>query len=485
MALQDSGSGTNPAVSMSAKDINNELGEGLSAVFDFGGAAASFSGIVDDTTIEMLEFYNKTFGGGTETYGSRPTLVANYIGDVEQGGGGDPTQYFIATWASNDLIDCAENNVPVPSDDEPLYKTVYHTMNNNATFDVGDYLYGSSYSAATPSASIDWTDPDNNGLTWTDGNFLDGYMVDTTNNVIFKLDISNGEILALRSRTPSTPGLPEGTGTATSTSVGIQFTSNTEVTDTFKVYKSTSSGGTYSEHTNTTITSFSKGSDSNTSVAVTITVNGLSSSTDFFFKVAGVNDFATGTQSGNNIIQISTSAGGGGGGCFAYGTQILMSDGTTKNIEEIMVGDVVKSMSIPDMPIVEGTDDDWNTYKDFSSNSLVSSSLSTATVKRAVTDSYDNYYKITLGNGDILKVTFEHPLFVQRDGVYQWTKVNHTELSSSLKTTDLLVDKDKNTQTISSIEFVDEILDTGTIDVEDLDVYFANNYLVHNAGPGK
>ena len=480
MALQDSGSGTNPAVSMSAKDINNELGEGLNAVFDFGGAAVSFSGILDDNVVEMLEFYNKTFSGGTETYGSRPTLVANYYG-YDTGGSG----FEIYTFTNSQLIQAAENDISgfFGGNADALNKTVYHTMNNNATFDTGDYIYDSDYTPSTPSEAVDWTDPDNHGANWDDtSNFVDGYMVDTTNNVIFKLDISNGEILALRSRTPSTPNAPENAGGATSTSVGIQFTSNTEVTDTFKVYKSTTSGGTYSEHTNTTITSFSKGSDTDTSTSNTITINGLTSSTDYFFKVAGVNDFATGTQSNNNIIEISTTA---GGGCFAYGTQILMSDGTTKNIEELMVGDVVKSMSIPDMPIVEGTDDDWDTYKDFSTNSLVSSSLSTATVKRAVTDSYDNYYKITLGNGDILKVTFEHPLFIQRDGVYQWTKVHHTEISSSLKTTDLLVDKDKNTQTISSIEFVDEILDTGTIDVEDLDVYFANNYLVHNAGPGK
>ena len=480
MALQDSGSGTNPAVSMSAKDINNELGEGLNAVFDFGGAAASFSGITDDTAVEMLEFYNKTFGGGTETYGSRPTLVANYYG--YDTGGGD---FEIYTFTNSQLIQTAENDISgfFGGNADALNKTVYHTMNNNATFDTGDYIYDSQYSPSTPSEAVDWTDPDNHGADWDDtSNFVDGYMVDTTNNVIFKLDISNGEILALRSRTPSTPTAPENAGGATATTVGIQFTSNTEVTDTFKVYKSTTSGGTYSEHTNTTITSFSKGSDTDTSTSNTITINGLASSTDYFFKVTGVNDFATGTQSSNNDIEISTTAGGGGNGfgCFAYGTQILMSDGTTKNIEEMMVGDVVKSMSIPDMPIVEGDDDDWNTYKDFTTNSLVSSSLSTATVKRVRWLSYDNYYKITLGNGDILKATYHHPLFVQRDGVYQWTKVNHTELSSSLKTTDLLVDKDKNTQTISSIDYVNEILDVATLDVENLDVYFANNYLVHN-----
>jgi len=477
MALQDSGSGTNPAVSMSVSDINVELGNNPNDLIDFGGAAASFSGILDDTQVEILEFYNKTFSTGAEIYGSRPTLVANYYGYDD--GGGD---FEIYTFTNSQLIQAAENDISgfFSGNADALNKTVYHTMNNNATFDAGDYIYSAPATASNPSASIDWTDPDNHGANWDDTTgFVDGYMVDTTNDAIFELDISNGQVLALRSRTPSIPNAPEDAGGATSTSVGIQFTSNTEVTNTFKVYKSTTSGGTYSEHTNKSITAFSKGSDTDTSTSITITVNGLASSTDFFFKVAGVNDFATGTQSNNNLLPISTTA--GGGGCFAYGTQILMADGTTKNIEEMMVGDVVKSMSIPGMPIVDGTDDDWNTYKDFTTNSLVSSSLSTATVRKAVTDSYDNYYKITLGNGDILKATYEHPLFVQRDGVYKWVKVNHTEVSSSLKTTDLLVDKDKNTQTISSIDFVDEILDVGTIDVEDLDVYFANNYLVHNA----
>lgn len=480
MALQDSGSGTNPAVSMSVSDISVELANNFNDPIDFGGAAASFSGILDDNVVELREFYNKTFSGGTETYGSRPTLVANYYG--YDGGGGS---FEIYTFTNSQLIQAAENDISgfFGGNADALNKTVYHTMNNNATFDTGDYLYDSDYTPSTPSEPVDWTDPDNHGANWDDdSNFVDGYMLDTTNNVIFKLDISNGEVLALRSRTPSQPSEPSVSGTPTDTSISITFTSNTEVTNTFAVYKSSTYSGTYTEHTNRVVTAFSKGSDTDTSTTIVIAVNGLTASTDYFFKVAGINGYATGSQSGASLSAITTAA---GGGCFAYGTQILMSDGTTKNIEEMMVGDVVKSMSIPGMPIVDGTDDDWNTYKDFSTNSLVSSSLSTATVKRAVTDSYDNYYKITLGNGDILKVTFEHPLFVQRDGLYLWTKVNDTEVSSSLKTTDLLVDKDKNTQTILSIDFVDEILDVGTIDVEDLDVYFANNYLVHNAGPGK
>ena len=484
MALQGSGSGATPDVSMSAKDINFELAESLTAPFDFGGAAVSFSGITDDTTIEMLEFYNKTFTTGADTYGTRDSLVVNYFVTTEQGDGpGDPTTFPIGLFQDGELIDCAEYDTSsFATAVDPLAKTVFHTKFDDATFDTGDYLYRNSTGTDLAIFTSPNSVPAGVGTMTEGAGWQDGFMMDSTTDKVIKYDVSSGETLLVRDRTPSTPGTPNSNGTSTTTSVGITFTSNTQVTNTFKVYKSTSSGGTYSEHTNKTITSFSKGSEANTSVTITITVNGLSSSTDYFFKVAGVNGFATGTQSNNNIIAIATSAGGGGNGvgCFAYGTQILMSDGTTKNIEEMVVGDVVKSMSIPDMPIVEGEDDDWNTYKDFTTNSLVSSSLSTATVKRVRWFSYDDYYKITLGNGDILKVTYHHPLFVQRDGVYQWTKVNHTELSSSLKTTDLLVDKDKNTQTISSIDYVNEILDVATIDVEDLDVYFANNYLAYN-----
>ena len=482
MALQDSGSGTNPAVSMSVSDISVELGNNFNDLIDFAGAAASFSGILDDNVVELREFYNKTFGGGTETYGSRPTLVANYYG-IDLGA----SDMEIYTFTNSQLIQAAENDISgFGSDAEALNKTVYHTMNNNATFDTGDYLYDSDYTPSAPSESIDWTDPDNSGLPWTDDFFVDGFMCDTTNNTIFQLDISNGEALLVLSRTPATPtGEITDAGGANTTSVNVNVATGNDlrVADTIKVFKSTSSTGTFTLHTNVTSIAMNKGTTSNNSEAIGFTVNGLSSGTGYYFKIKTSNDFADSGLSSANLFAISTTS--GGGGCFAYGTQILMADGTTKNIEEIMVGDVVKSMSIPGMPIVDGTDDDWNTYKDFTTNSLVSSSLSTATVRKAVTDSYDNYYKITLGNGDILKATYEHPLFVQRDGVYKWVKVNHTEVSSSLKTTDLLVDKDKNTQTILSIDFVDEILDVGTIDVEDLDVYFANNYLVHNAEGGK
>ena len=73
-------------VTMSAKDINDELGLSITSMLDFQGAAASFSGIVDTETtegfgaeaIEMKEFYGKTFSG-SGTYGTRNTHTIKYL----------------------------------------------------------------------------------------------------------------------------------------------------------------------------------------------------------------------------------------------------------------------------------------------------------------------------------------------------------------------------------------------------------------------
>ncbi len=42
---------------------------------------------------------------------------------------------------------------------------------------------------------------------------------------------------------------------------------------------------------------------------------------------------------------------GGGGDCFIAGTQIEMSDGTSKNIEEVKIGELVKTVNIETMTI--------------------------------------------------------------------------------------------------------------------------------------
>ncbi len=95
-------------VTMSAKDINDELGLSITSMLDFQGAAASFSGIIDTETtegfgaeaIEMKEFYGKTFSAGSGTYGTRNAHSIKYLTDAGAA----------QAWNSNQMINAAENS---------------------------------------------------------------------------------------------------------------------------------------------------------------------------------------------------------------------------------------------------------------------------------------------------------------------------------------------------------------------------------------
>ena len=85
MALQSFG--TN--VTMSASDINVELGNDSTAQLDFQTAGQSFAGIrnVETTegygalTVEFREFFGKTFSAGSGTYGTRNSHVLRFLSD--------------------------------------------------------------------------------------------------------------------------------------------------------------------------------------------------------------------------------------------------------------------------------------------------------------------------------------------------------------------------------------------------------------------
>ena len=156
----------------------------------------------------------------------------------------------------------------------------------------------------------------------------------------------------------------------------------------------------------------------------------------------------------------------GGVGCLGLGTPITMADGTTKNIEDVNIGDSVKAVSIDGMPLDFDDGDTWQLWS-VSSSSIA---MSSATVMDIYFDYYDNYYII---NGS-LKATYEHPFFILRDGDY------HFKTTVSLQLGDKLFKTDNEFEEIESIEFVNEPLETVNMNVEDLDVYFGGGYLIHN-----
>ena len=175
----------------------------------------------------------------------------------------------------------------------------------------------------------------------------------------------------------------------------------------------------------------------------------------------------------------------GGLGCLGIGTPITMADGTTKNIEDVNVGDWVRAATVPGMPLDFDEEDTWSVWTGTPHGNPPTSVWATAyydiqevnrvtpasaSVHDIYFDYYDNYYLV---NGS-LKVTYEHPFFVLRDGSY------HFKTTVSLELGDKLFKTDNEFEEVSSIEFVNEPLETVNFDVESLDVYFGGGYLMHN-----
>lgn len=134
---------------------------------------------------------------------------------------------------------------------------------------------------------------------------------------------------------------------------------------------------------------------------------------------------------------------GGKGGCFVAGTQILMADGTTKNIEEIRIGDEVLTRE-----------------NEFSDRLVVAS----------VTGLHSEIVRETLLVNGHLGVTDNHIIFLNG----KWTEAR------KMKVGDVLLNTDGEFETIQNIETVIENRKVFNFEVENLHTYFADGIYVHN-----
>lgn len=153
--------------------------------------------------------------------------------------------------------------------------------------------------------------------------------------------------------------------------------------------------------------------------------------------------------------------GGGSGGCLVYGTLIDMADGTTKAIENIVAGDKVVSYNIDGL----GTEEEWVNW--FSNN--LSGTLSTSTVIENRLATYHHYYLIN----NLIKATWEQPFLINSNNI-------RFILTQDLRVGELIFSKDGEWIEVTSIERIEESIQTGVLDVEDVDNYFAEGFLTHN-----
>jgi hypothetical protein len=142
-----------------------------------------------------------------------------------------------------------------------------------------------------------------------------------------------------------------------------------------------------------------------------------------------------------------------------------MSDGSTKLIENLEMGDVVMSLSIAGLD--KNIEENWEI---FATNDL-QYTKSTSVVNRLIHGSYSWYYSI---NNGLLRVTYEHPILVKRNNEVIFLQVKN------LIEGDLLLNNNDEFILIETIDIINESLNTVSLGIEEDDVYFGNGILVHN-----
>jgi hypothetical protein len=149
--------------------------------------------------------------------------------------------------------------------------------------------------------------------------------------------------------------------------------------------------------------------------------------------------------------------------CFISGTKVLLEDNTEKNIEDIVIGDVVLSYN--------------------EENRVIEPKK----VINAISPIHDDLVKYSLSNGTSITSTFDHTYYV--NGLQlasykpEWSNERYDLPSDvvEIKVGDLFNLSNGETVKIESIEELERVnTQTYIISVEDNRNFYANNILVHN-----
>ena len=148
--------------------------------------------------------------------------------------------------------------------------------------------------------------------------------------------------------------------------------------------------------------------------------------------------------------------------CFVAGTMITLADGSMKKIEDVVAGDVVSTFD------------------------LVLNTKTENVVNAVLSKSVNEIVEYKLDNGEVLKCTIDHPIFVEEKG---WSSFN-SDLSNKIYSLETFVkqieigDKVKLLNGISEIVNIikhnEETIVYNLQDIENNHNFFANNILVHN-----
>ena len=160
----------------------------------------------------------------------------------------------------------------------------------------------------------------------------------------------------------------------------------------------------------------------------------------------------------------------------ASGSLVKMYDDSTKQIQDVEVGDVVKSYLPAGMPD-EFYLDDWLSY---STTDLSGSIVSGSVVKRTMNQ---DFYGYNLVNGSIKLPVMKQAMmkgarhFIKQGDTWSWGSPMDIEVG------DYFLNTSAEEVEVTSISEVAQNETFYSLDVEDIDTYFTSDILVHNIPP--
>jgi hypothetical protein len=159
---------------------------------------------------------------------------------------------------------------------------------------------------------------------------------------------------------------------------------------------------------------------------------------------------------------------------FIEGTPIRMHDGSSKNVEDIQIGDIIQSYNIPGMP-----DDDLagppqlSSMWSWTTSSIANAELTSSVVTGYGSDELDQHYFIN----NEFKIGEGGTLFIKSGSEYSFKLPEYVETGMKL------LNSSEEEINIDSISLVSEKTTFYSLDVEEIDTYFGSDILVHNLPP--
>jgi hypothetical protein len=161
--------------------------------------------------------------------------------------------------------------------------------------------------------------------------------------------------------------------------------------------------------------------------------------------------------------------------CLLFGTQIELANGTMVNVEDLNVGDEIKSWVPAGLPDESQDSESDQVEWRFHHSDILSGSAQNVVVSDITFNFAAAYYSL---NNGVIEATETHPLYVWDNEIGKYKFKNVGDILPG----DRLVKADGNEEEIYDVAIVREDVEIATVNVENADVYISNGLISHNKG---